>query len=88
MKKYHQSHLIKNIKCLLLLCFLFLGLAGCKGNNNSIQIPSGGSDTGQSGTTTTTTTTQSNNNEQSNIVDKLTAPTLNGHTIALFFYKQ
>ena len=96
MKKYHQSNLIKNIKFISLLCFLFLGLVGCKGNNTSIQIPSNGSDSGQSGTTpsngsdsgqsgtTMTTTTTQSYNEQSNIVDRLMAPTINEHTIALF----
>ena len=91
MKKYHQSNLIKNLKLISLLCFLFLGLAGCKGN----QLPQIGEGTDTTSSEETTPTQQqdqnqdqnqdqdqNNDNGRSDIASRLTAPNINFDSIA------
>ena len=68
MQNFYQSTLVKNLKLIPLLCFLFLGLASCQGNDS-------GDDTRDSNTPTSSTTTTQGD-------DMLTAPniTLSGNT--------
>ena len=89
MKRYHS--LIKNLKFISLLCFLFLGLVGCKGNN-SMPIGDNSNPSNPNGTTTPTTSSsnttsttqkeqeqeqeQEQDDERSNIASQLTAPNI------------
>ena len=66
MQKCYQSNLLKNLKLISLLCFLFLGLAGCSKGDRIPQIGGGERPSNPTG--------PAPDNRQTDIADQLTAP--------------